>query len=277
MQQKTNGIILQNTKFQEKKNILKIYTLQHGVQSYVVNIGHSKKSKIKSAHVIGLNQIEFIEQIKKTRSIQLISDIHVSYIYQNLFSNPIKNTIAIFLNEVLLKALKEQAMYHFISGYTAKVAGTEMGITEPTLTFSACFGKVFLPLHPAKYATLLGEKLKKNKVNVWLLNTGWVGGKYGVGSRIKLSYTRALINAALTGELDKVEYGETPYFKLHFPKACPGVPTEILEPKNAWKDKAEFDKTAQTLAGNFVKNFEQYASGTSADILAAAPLVAATV
>jgi phosphoenolpyruvate carboxykinase (ATP) len=168
-------------------------------------------------------------------------------------------------------------MYHFISGYTAKVAGTEMGITEPTLTFSACFGKVFLPLHPAKYATLLGEKLKKNKVNVWLLNTGWVGGKYGVGSRIKLSYTRALINAALTGELDKVEYGETPYFKLHFPKACPGVPTEILEPKNAWKDKAEFDKTAQTLAGNFVKNFEQYASGTSADILAAAPLVAATV
>ena len=172
------------------------------------------------------------------------------------------------------KLTPEQAMYHFISGYTAKVAGTEMGITEPTLTFSACFGKVFLPLHPAKYATLLGEKLKKNKVNVWLLNTGWVGGKYGVGNRIKLSYTRALINAALTGELDKVEYGETPYFKLHFPKACPGVPAEILEPRNAWKDKAEFDKTAQTLAGNFVKNFEQYASGTSADILAAAPLVA---
>ena len=108
MQQKTNGLILQNTKFQDKKNILKIYTLQHGIQSYVVNVGHSKKSKIKSAHVIGLNQIEFIEQVKKTRSIQLISDIHVSYVYQNLFSDPIKNTIAIFLNEVLLKALKEQ-------------------------------------------------------------------------------------------------------------------------------------------------------------------------
>src|SRR5271167_5865 len=121
------------------------------------------------------------------------------------------------------KLSPEQAMYHFLSGYTAKVAGTEMGITEPTLTFSACFGKVFLPLHPAKYATLLGNKLKKHKVNVWLLNTGWVGGKYGVGSRIKLSYTRALIGAALTGELDKVEYGETPYFKLKFPKACPGV------------------------------------------------------
>ncbi len=118
MQQKINGLILQNTKYQDKKNILKIYTLQHGIQSYVVNIGHSHKSKIKPAHVIGLNQIEFIEQIKKTRSIQLISDIHVSYIYQNLFSNPIKNTIAIFLNEVLLKALKEQheneELYHFV-------------------------------------------------------------------------------------------------------------------------------------------------------------------
>ncbi len=118
MKRLVNGLILQNTKFQDTKNILKIYTLQHGIQSYLVNIGHSKKSKIKSAHVIGLNQIEFIEQIKKTRSIQLISDIHVSYVYQNLFSNPIKNTIAIFLNEVLLKALKEQheneELYRFV-------------------------------------------------------------------------------------------------------------------------------------------------------------------
>jgi phosphoenolpyruvate carboxykinase (ATP) len=174
------------------------------------------------------------------------------------------------------KLTTEQAMYHFISGYTAKVAGTEMGITEPTLTFSACFGKAFLPLHPAKYATLLGEKLKKNKVNVWLLNTGWVGGRYGVGSRIKLSYTRALINAALSGDLDKVEYGKTPCFNLKFPKECVGVPSEILEPRNAWKDKSDFDKTTQNLAASFLKNFEQYASGTSADILAAAPLLAVT-
>ena len=119
MKRRVNGLILQNTKYQDKKNILKIYTLQHGIQSYVVNIGHSKTSKIKSAHVIGLNQIEFIEQVKKTRNIQLISDIHVSYIYQNLFSNPIKNTIAIFLNEVLLKALKEQheneELYRFVA------------------------------------------------------------------------------------------------------------------------------------------------------------------
>ena len=168
-------------------------------------------------------------------------------------------------------------MYHFISGYTAKVAGTEMGITEPTTTFSACFGKAFLPLHPTKYAELLGEKLKKNKVNVWLLNTGWVGGSYGVGSRIKLSYTRALITAALTGELDKVEFGKTPYFGLHFPKSCPNIPAEILEPQNAWKDKNAFKQTAQNLASQFVKNFEQYANAANEEILAAAPRVEVTV
>ena len=166
-----------------------------------------------------------------------------------------------------------QAMYNFISGYTAKVAGTEMGITEPTTTFSACFGKAFLPLHPTKYAELLGEKLKKHNVNVWLLNTGWVGGSYGVGSRIKLSYTRALITAALTGGLDNVEFGTTPYFKLKFPKACPGVPSEILEPMNAWKDKVAFNKVAQNLAASFLKNFEQYASAANEEILSAAPRV----
>jgi phosphoenolpyruvate carboxykinase (ATP) len=174
------------------------------------------------------------------------------------------------------KLTPAQAMYHFISGYTAKVAGTEMGITEPTLTFSACFGKVFLPLHPTKYAELLGEKLKTNNVNVWLLNTGWVGGKYGVGSRIKLSYTRSLITAALAGELDNVEYGVTPYFKLNFPKSCPNVPAEILEPKNTWKDKDLFNQTAQNLAASFIKNFEQYASAANDEILAAAPSIEVT-
>lgn len=170
------------------------------------------------------------------------------------------------------KLTTEQAMYHFISGYTAKVAGTEMGITEPQTTFSACFGKAFLPLHPGKYAELLGKKLKANPdINVWLVNTGWTGGSYGVGSRIKLAYTRALITAALEGNLNGVEYGETPFFKLRFPKSCPGVPAEILEPRNTWKDKEAFSETASKLAGQFVKNFEQYASGVSKDILDAAP------
>ncbi|MEI6020705.1 MAG: phosphoenolpyruvate carboxykinase (ATP) [Bacteroidota bacterium] len=164
-----------------------------------------------------------------------------------------------------------QAMYNFISGYTAKVAGTEMGITEPTTTFSACFGKAFLPLHPTKYAELLGEKLKKHKVNVWLLNTGWVGGSYGVGSRIKLSYTRALITAALNGQLDNVEFGTTNFFNLAFPKACEGVPTELLDPRNSWKDKNAYDEKAKNLAEQFVKNFAQYASAANEEIMAAAP------
>lgn len=163
-------------------------------------------------------------------------------------------------------------MYNFITGYTAKVAGTEVGITEPTTTFSACFGKAFLPLHPTKYAELLGEKLKKHKVNVWLLNTGWVGGSYGVGSRIKLSYTRALITAALNGQLDKAEFGKSKFFGFAFPKSCEGVPAELMDPRNSWADKDAYDEKAKKLAEAFVKNFEQYASAASEEILAAAPM-----
>ncbi len=170
-----------------------------------------------------------------------------------------------------------QAMYHFISGYTAKVAGTEAGVTEPQTTFSACFGKVFLPLHPAKYAQMLGEKMKASKVNVWLVNTGWTGGPYGVGSRMKLSYTRAMITAALNSELDKVTYEKHPVFGLDMPTTCPDVPSEILNPRNTWADKTAYDAKANELAGKFVKNFEQYAEGTSEEILAAAPKVAQNV
>ena len=171
------------------------------------------------------------------------------------------------------KLTKEQAMYHFMSGYTAKVAGTEMGITEPTTTFSACFGKAFLPLHPAKYAKLLGEKLEGTDISVWLINTGWSGGSFGVGHRMKLSYTRAMITAALEGKLDNVAYETLPIFDLAIPTSCEGVPADILNPRGTWEDKAAYDETANNLAAQFVKNFEQYASETSADILAAAPRV----
>ena len=167
-----------------------------------------------------------------------------------------------------------QAMYHFISGYTAKVAGTEVGIVEPTTTFSACFGKAFLPLHPTRYAELLGEKLKKNKVNVWLVNTGWSGGSFGVGSRMKLSFTRAMITAALNGELDKVQFESMPVFSLSMPKSCPGVPAEILNPRNTWNDKNEYDSKMNTLAASFVKNFAQYADFANEEILNAAPKIA---
>lgn len=172
------------------------------------------------------------------------------------------------------KLTTEQAMYHFISGYTAKVAGTEVGVTEPQTTFSACFGRAFLPLHPAKYAELLGKKMSENKVNVWLVNTGWSGGSYGVGSRMKLKFTRAMITAALKGELEKVEFETLPVFNLAMPKTCNEVPSEILNPRQTWADKNAYDTTLNKLAEQFVNNFSQYEGGTSKEILAAAPKIA---
>lgn len=164
-----------------------------------------------------------------------------------------------------------QAMYHFISGYTAKVAGTEAGITEPQITFSACFGKPFLPLHPTHYAQMLGEKLTECKANVWLINTGWSGGSYGVGERIKLSYTRAIITAALNGEFENALYITHPVFGLQMPSACPEVPELILNPKNTWKDKKKYDETANNLAAQFIKNFATYKEFATEEILAGAP------
>jgi phosphoenolpyruvate carboxykinase (ATP) len=166
-----------------------------------------------------------------------------------------------------------QAMYHFISGYTAKVAGTEVGITEPQETFSACFGAAFMPLHPTKYAELLGEKMKEHSVNVWLINTGWSGGAYGVGSRMKLKYTRSMITAAMNGELADVDFKTHNVFGLAMPTSCPDVPTELLSPKDTWADNSKYDTTAEKLAASFVKNFAQYAGNANKEILDAAPKV----
>lgn len=170
-----------------------------------------------------------------------------------------------------------QAMFHFISGYTAKVAGTEAGVTEPQLTFSACFGKAFLPLHPAKYAKLLGEKMEKNKVNVWLVNTGWSGGPYGVGSRMKLSYTRAMIAAALDGSLAKADFVAHPVFGLLMPSTCPNVPSEILNPKNTWNNRQNYDNKANELAIAFLNNFKQFEEFADKEILNALPKVVENV
>jgi phosphoenolpyruvate carboxykinase (ATP) len=164
-----------------------------------------------------------------------------------------------------------QAMYQFISGYTAKVAGTELGVTEPKPTFSACFGAPFLPLHPGKYAHMLGEKMQEHQVNVWMINTGWTGGSYGTGSRMKLKYTRAMITAALNGQLKNVAFETDPIFGVAIPKECPDVPTELLNPVNTWSNKTAFVEKAKYLAGKFVQNFEKYADGVSAEVLAAAP------
>lgn len=164
-----------------------------------------------------------------------------------------------------------QAMYFFLSGFTSKVAGTEAGVTEPQTTFSACFGAPFLPLHPTKYASLLGEKLRSKNINVWLLNTGYTGGVYGVGKRMSLPHTRALITEALNGNLEKVTYEAHPVFGVAMPTACPNVPAEILNPRNTWADKNAYDAKANELALAFNKNFEKFAAKSEQDILDAAP------
>jgi len=171
------------------------------------------------------------------------------------------------------KLTPAQAMFQFISGYTAKVAGTEEGVNQPKPVFSVCFGAPFMPLDPIVYAQLLGEKMKKHNVNVWLINTGWTGGAYGVGSRIKLGYTRAMITAALEGNLQSVNYHTDAVFGLATPDACPNVPTELLSPAGAWKDKDLYLKTATKLAQSFVKNFDKYKAHATPEMLQGMPVV----
>ena len=168
-------------------------------------------------------------------------------------------------------------MYHFISGYTAKVAGTEQGVDEPTATFSACFGAAFMVWHPSRYAELLAEKIRKHDSKVWLVNTGWSGGPYGVGSRFKLKYTRAIIDAIHDGSLAAEESYKDPVFGVAIPKACANVPSELLDPKKTWADAAEFDKTAQKLANLFHDNFKKFEDGASEEIRNAGPVAKATV
>ncbi|MCB9532541.1 MAG: phosphoenolpyruvate carboxykinase (ATP) [Myxococcales bacterium] len=166
-----------------------------------------------------------------------------------------------------------QAMYHFIAGYTAKVAGTEDGVTEPQTTFSACFGAPFLVRHPTVYAEMLAEKIRKHDARVWLVNTGWSGGSYGVGKRMKLAYTRAIIDAIHDGSLADAPTAKDPVFGVAVPTSCPGVPAEILQPRQAWADGAAYDATATKLAGLFQKNFAKYADAASPEIIAAGPKV----
>jgi len=173
----------------------------------------------------------------------------------------------------LARLTSEQAMYYFLSGYTSKLAGTERGITEPQATFSTCFGAPFLPLHPSTYAELLGQKIAKHQAVVWLVNTGWTGGPYGVGSRFKLPYTRAMIRAALTHQLNHVKFVQDAHFGLWIPESCPDVPSEVLNPQNTWQDKQAYHQQAQGLVGRFEKNFAQFAESVSSAVLAAGPHV----
>jgi phosphoenolpyruvate carboxykinase (ATP) len=165
-------------------------------------------------------------------------------------------------------------MFHFISGYTAKVAGTEAGVEEPQTTFSACFGAPFLPLAPTDYAQMLGERIERHGARMWLVNTGWTGGGYGVGSRMKLSHTRAMITAALNGELHDVEMRTDEVFGLNVPTSCPGVPDELLTPRETWSDQNKFDRVANHLAKSFVENFAQFDDTATDAMRSGGPLVA---
>jgi phosphoenolpyruvate carboxykinase (ATP) len=168
-----------------------------------------------------------------------------------------------------------QAMYHFLSGYTAKVAGTEKGLgKEPQATFSTCFGAPFMSRHPSVYGNLLRKKIAEHNVSCWLVNTGWSGGEYGVGKRMSIKHTRALLRAALDGSLNKAEFVKDPNFGFEVPTACPGVPSEILNPRNTWADKAAYDKRAKDLVGRFIKNFAKYEAYVDEDVKAAAPTAA---
>jgi phosphoenolpyruvate carboxykinase (ATP) len=269
-----------------------VFNFEGGCYAKCVNLSKEKEPQIFNAVKFGalLENVEFYEgtstvdydNISKTENTRVAYPISfidnaleksVGYIPKNIF---FLTADAFGVLPPISRLDAGQAMYHFISGYTAKVAGTEVGVTEPQLTFSACFGKAFLPLHPTKYAELLGKKLKENKVNVWLVNTGWSGGPYGVGSRIKLPYTRALITAALNGELEGAGYETLPVFGLSIPTSCPNIPAEILNPRNTWKDKNAYDAKANQLAAAFIKNFAQYAEFANEEILSAAPKVEVT-
>jgi phosphoenolpyruvate carboxykinase (ATP) len=163
------------------------------------------------------------------------------------------------------------AMYHFLSGYTAKVAGTEKGVKDPSATFSTCFGAPFLPLNPNVYARALGERIARYNAHVWLVNTGWTGGAYGVGKRMSISHTRAMIGAALSGQLDGVEYRRHPVFNLDMPTSCPGVPADVLDPRSTWADKTAYDAQAKKLAAMFVENFKTFANDVDPAVIAAGP------
>jgi phosphoenolpyruvate carboxykinase (ATP) len=168
----------------------------------------------------------------------------------------------------------DQAMYHFISGYTSKVGGTEIGLgADPISTFSACFGAPFMVHHPYVYAQLLKDRMLKHNVNCWLINTGWTGGPFGIGKRISIQHTRALLNAALVGDLDKVKFRQDPVFRFEIPESCPEVPSEILDPISTWADKDDYVRRYRNLAEEFVKNFKQFEDGVTSEVIAAGPKI----
>lgn len=267
----------------------KIFNFEGGCYAKTIDLSPEKEPEIFQAirHGALVENTTFIEGTNEIdfSSKKITENTRVSYPL-NYISNAIEPSIGNLPKNIFFltadaygilppisKLTPGQAMYQFISGYTAKVAGTETGITEPKPAFSACFGAPFLPLHPGVYAEMLGRKIKKHNVHVWMINTGWSGGPYGIGSRIKLNYTRMMISAVLEGLMVNAEFEEHPIFGMLMPKTCSGVPAHILNPRNTWTDKDAYDNKALQLAEKFVANFEKYASGVSEEILKSAPIL----
>jgi len=270
-----------------------IFNFEGGCYAKVIDLSEEKEPDIFRAikkgalleNIIfkdGTNEVDY-EDSSKTENTRVSYPIdHINNIQEpSLGENP-RNVFFLTCDAYgvlppISKLTPGQAAFHFISGYTAKVAGTEEGITEPQVAFSACFGAPFMPLHPTKYADMLSAKMQSSNVNVWLVNTGWSGGSYGVGSRMSLKYTRAMITAAMEGELDNVDFQTHEVFGLAMPTSCPNVPDEILFPRNTWENKNDYDRTANELAKKFLNNFEKFSDYASDEIMAGAPKVSENV
>lgn len=253
-----------------------VFNIEGGCYAKGINLSEEKEPQIFNAIRYG-SVLENVVLNAQTRvadydDISLTENTRAAYPLENI-DNIVTPSVAGHPNTIIFltadasgtlppisRLSKEQAMYHFLSGYTSKLAGTERGVTEPQATFSACFGSPFLPLAPSKYAEMLGEKIDMYDSNVFLVNTGWTGGSYGNGKRMKLSYTRAMIHSALEGELNSVETVTDDVFGLEIPMHVPGVPDKILIPKNTWQDEADYLEAAQSLALKFQKNFEKFTS-----------------
>ncbi|MFV8827675.1 phosphoenolpyruvate carboxykinase (ATP) [Alkalihalobacterium sp. APHAB7] len=265
-----------------------VFNVEGGCYAKCVNLSYEKEPEIWNAIRFG-SVLENVVLDEKTGNpdyddTSLTENTRVAYPLEAI-PNTLMPSIAGHPNTIIFltadafgvlppisKLTKEQAMYHFLSGYTSKLAGTERGVTEPEATFSTCFGAPFLPLPARRYAEMLGEKIAQHDAQVFLVNTGWSGGPYGVGKRMNLAYTRAMIQAALQGELNSAEFSVDPIFGLNVPIHCPGVPDEVLQPKLTWDNGEEYDKKAQELANKFKENFEKFDNVTK-EIKNAGPLV----
>ncbi|MDQ0160913.1 phosphoenolpyruvate carboxykinase (ATP) [Alkalibacillus salilacus] len=263
-----------------------VFNIEGGCYAKTVNLSAEKEPQIYNAIRFG-SVLENVMIDAKTRlpdydDTSLTENTRAAYAIDHI-DNIVEPSIAGHPNTIIFltadafgvlppisKLTKEQAMYHFLSGYTSKLAGTERGITEPQATFSACFGSPFLPLPAASYAKMLGEKIDQHGVQVFLVNTGWTGGAYGDGERMKLSHTRAMVHAALEGELNNVDYNQDDIFGLHMPTTCPGVPSDVLNPKKTWNNDEAYEAKAQELAIKFHDNFKQFNYVTK-DIAQAGP------